>query len=141
MAAASQMTRLANSWTSPSSNVEPNLLHRKLPYTGPYLACKPVDFRKGMDGLAAIVMNEFDLDPFSGAIFIFRAKRADRMKLIVWDGTGLVMTYKRIEGSGFVWPRMSDGVITISRSQFEALFEGLDWQRVVPRHIRKPVSV
>ena len=48
---------------------------------------------------------------------------------------------KRIEGSGFVWPRMSDGVITINRSQFEALFEGLDWQRVFPRHVRKPVAV
>ena len=106
-----------------------------------YLASKPVDFRKGMDGLASIVMNEFELDPFSGAIFIFRSKRSDRMKLIVWDGTGLVMTYKRIEGSGFVWPRMSDGVITINRSQFEALFEGLDWQRVVPRRVRKPVAV
>ncbi len=106
-----------------------------------YLASKPVDFRKGMDGLAAIVMSEFDLDPFSGAIFIFRSKRADRLKLIVWDGTGLVMTYKRIEGSGFVWPQMSDGVITISRSQFEALFEGLDWRRVVPRHSRRPAAV
>ena len=42
-----------------------------------YLASKPVDFRKGMDGLAAIVMNEFDLDPFSGAIFIFRSKVVD----------------------------------------------------------------
>lgn len=106
-----------------------------------YLASKPVDFRKGMDGLAAIVMNEFELDPFSGAIFIFRSKRSDRMKFIVWDGTGLVMTYKRIEGSGFVWPRMSDGIITINRSQFEALFEGLDWQRVVPRGTRKPVTL
>lgn len=103
-----------------------------------YLASKPVDFRKGMDGLAAIVMNEFDLDPFSGAIFIFRSKRADRMKLIVWDGSGLVMAYKRIEGAGFVWPRMTDGVITINRAQFEALFEGLDWQRIVPRQVRKP---
>lgn len=45
-----------------------------------------------MDGRAAIVMNEFQLDPFNGAIFIFRSKRADRLKLIVWDGTGLVMT-------------------------------------------------
>ena len=106
-----------------------------------YLASKPVDFRKGMDGLAAIVMNEFELDPFDGAIFIFRSKRADRLKLIVWDGTGLVMTYKRIEGSGFVWHRISDGVITINRSQFEALFEGLDWQRVVPRRTRKPIAV
>mgnify|MGYP001795007429 FL=1 len=106
-----------------------------------YLASKPVDFRKGMDGLSAIVMNEFDLNPFNGAIFIFRSKRADRLKLIVWDGTGLVMTYKRIEGSGFVWPRMTDGVISINRSQFEALFEGLDWQRIVPRHVRKPFVV
>jgi transposase len=106
-----------------------------------YLASKPVDFRKGMDGLASIVMNEFDLGGFSGAIFIFRSKRSDRLKLIDWDGTGLVMTYKRIEGSAFVWPRMSDGVITINRSQFEALFEGLDWQRVVPRHVRKPIAV
>ncbi|MEM1236344.1 MAG: IS66 family insertion sequence element accessory protein TnpB [Pseudomonadota bacterium] len=61
-----------------------------------YLTSKPVDFRKGMDALAAIVLNEFDLAPFSGAIFISRSKRADRIKLIAWDGTGLVMTYKLI---------------------------------------------
>ena len=50
-----------------------------------YLASKPVDFRKGMDGLAAIVLNEFELDPFCGAIFIFRSKRSGRLKFIVWD--------------------------------------------------------
>lgn len=76
----------------------------------------------------AIALNEFELDSFSGAIFIFRYKRADRMKIIVWNGTDLVLTYKRIEETGFVWPRMSDGVITLNRSQFEALSEGLDWQ-------------
>ncbi|WP_282076983.1 IS66 family insertion sequence element accessory protein TnpB [Epibacterium ulvae] len=79
--------------------------------------------------------------PLSGAIFLFRAKRLDRMKVIVWDGTGLVMTYKRIDGAGFVWPQINDGVVTINRSQFEALFESSDWQRVVPRHVRKPVAV
>ena len=63
------------------------------------------------------------------------------MKIIVLDRTGVVMTYKHIEGAGFVWPRMTDGGITIDRSQFEALFEGPDWQRVVPRHVRKPVAV
>ncbi|SMX42400.1 IS66 family insertion sequence element accessory protein TnpB [Octadecabacter ascidiaceicola] len=105
-----------------------------------YVATKPVDFRKGMDGLAAIILNEFDLDPFSGAVFIFRSKRADRLKLIVWDGTGLIMTYKRIEGKGFEWPRMTDGVIDLTRAQFEALFEGLDWKRVTPRGTRRPVA-
>ncbi|GFE48632.1 transposase [Roseobacter cerasinus] len=98
-----------------------------------YVATKPVDFRKGMDGLAAIVLNEFELDPFSGAIFIFRSKQADRLKLIVWDGTGLVMTYKWIEGKGFEWPRIQDGMITLNKSQFQALFEGLDWKRVTAR--------
>lgn len=105
-----------------------------------YIASKPVDFRKGMDGLATLVQNEFELDPFSGAIFIFRSKRSDRMKLIVWDGTGLVMIYKRIEGKGFEWPRMKNGVITINKSQFEALFEGLNWKRVTPRRAIKPCA-
>lgn len=71
-----------------------------------YLASRPVDFRKGMDGLAAIVQSEFELAPFSGAIFIFRAKRTGRLKIVVWDGTGLVLVYKRIEGAGFVWPKI-----------------------------------
>ena len=106
-----------------------------------YVATKPVDFRKGMDGLASIVLNEFDLDPFNAAIFIFRSKRSDRLKLIVWDGTVLVMTYKRIEGKGFEWPQMQDGVISINKSQFEALFEGLDWKRVTPRFSRRPIAV
>lgn len=104
-----------------------------------YVASQPVDFRKGMDGLAAMVQSEFDLDPFSGAIFVFRSKRADRLKLIVWDGTGLILVHKRIEGSGFVWPRVRHGIISLSKSQFEALFEGLDWQRVVARASRYPV--
>jgi len=103
-----------------------------------YLA---MDFRKGMDGLAAIVMEEFDLDPFSGAIFVFRSKRADRLKLIVWDGTGLVMAYKRIEGKGFEWPRMQNGTIRLSKSQFEALVEGLDWKRVAARKLHKPTLI
>lgn len=103
-----------------------------------YLATQPVDFRKGMDGLAAIVQSEFDLDPFSGAIFIFRAKRADRLKILVWDGTGLVLVHKRIEGAGFVWPQAGDGVISLTRSQFEALFEGLDWRQIRGRQQRRP---
>ncbi|MEP3846060.1 MAG: IS66 family insertion sequence element accessory protein TnpB [Paracoccaceae bacterium] len=98
-----------------------------------YIANAPVDFRKGMDGLAAIVVNEFDLDPFDGALFVFRSKRADRLKIIVWDGTGLVLVHKRIEGQGFVWPRISDGTISISKAQFEALFDGLNWKSISER--------
>ena len=105
-----------------------------------YIANSPVDFRKGMDGLAAIVVNEFDLDPFDGAIFVFRSKRADRLKIIVWDGTGLVLVHKRIEGSGFIWPRISDGTISISKAQFEALFDGLNWKSISERKTFHPLK-
>ena len=52
------------------------------------VATKPVDFRKGMDGLAALVKDELRADPFSGAVYVFRGKRSDKVKLVFWDGTG-----------------------------------------------------
>ena len=58
-----------------------------------YVAVKPVDFRKGHDGLAALVQSHLKKDPFGGAVYVFRAKRADRLKMIYWDGMGLVMAY------------------------------------------------
>lgn len=103
-----------------------------------YMATRPVDFRRGMDGLAAAVQEMLGLDPFVGAAFIFRAKRADRIKILVWDGTGLVLVYKRLEGSKFVWPQVRDGVMRISPAMFAALFEGLDWRLVRPERVRRP---
>ncbi len=67
--------------------------------------------RKGHDGLSAVVQTVLGHDPYSGAVFAFRSRRGDRMKILVWDRTGLVMVYKRLEGGGFQWPRPSDGVI------------------------------
>ena len=58
-----------------------------------YMATRPVDFRRGMDGLAAAVQEILGLDPYSGAAFVFRAKRADRIKILVWDRTGLVLVH------------------------------------------------
>jgi transposase len=55
------------------------------------MATKPVDFRKGAEGLAALVRETMKSDPFSGAVYVFRAKRADRVKLIYWDGTGVCL--------------------------------------------------
>ena len=63
------------------------------------VATQPVDFRKGLDGLAAHVQEHLRLDPFSGVVFVFRAKRGDRVKLLVWDGTGLTMVYKHLDAS------------------------------------------
>jgi len=84
------------------------------------------------------VQRELGLDPHSGVIVVFRAKRADRIKILVWDGSGLVLVYKRLEEGSFAWPTLRDGVMRLSRAQFEALFEGLDWRRVHAARIRKP---
>ncbi|MET4236382.1 transposase [Bradyrhizobium sp. LA6.10] len=67
------------------------------------VATKPVDFRKGMEGLAMLVREHMQADPFSGAVYVFRAKRADRIKLIFWDGTGLCLFAKRLEEGVFRW--------------------------------------
>ncbi|MYI50521.1 MAG: IS66 family insertion sequence element accessory protein TnpB, partial [Rhodospirillaceae bacterium] len=79
-------------------------------------------------------------DPFTGTVFAFRTKRADRLKLIYWDGTSLVMVYKRLEDQGFVWPAIRDGVMSLSHAQFEALFSGLDWRRVRAPSARRPAE-
>jgi transposase len=80
------------------------------------VATKPVDFRKGMNGLAALVQEQLKADPFSGTIYCFRAKRADRVKLVFWDGTGLCLLCKRLEDGKFRWPRVQDGVMRLGGS-------------------------
>ncbi len=94
------------------------------------IATKPVDFRKGAEGLAALVRETMAADPFSGAVYVFRAKRADRIKLVFWDGTGLCLFAKRLEDGIFRWPKIEDGVMRLSSAQLSALLEGLDWRRV-----------
>jgi transposase len=94
------------------------------------VATRPVDFRKGADGLAALVREEMRADPFSGAVYVFRAKRADRVKLVFWDGTGVCLFAKRLEDGKFRWPAIEDGVIRLTAAQLSALLEGLDWRRV-----------
>ena len=105
------------------------------------MATKPVDFRKGAEGLAALVREIMRADPFDGAIYVFRAKRADRIKLVYWDGTGVCLFAKRLEEREFRWPKIEDGVIRLSAAQFSALIEGLDWRRVhAAREIAAPAQ-
>ena len=74
-----------------------------------------------------MVEHELGLDPYSGVAVVFRPKRMDRVKVLWWDGTGLMLASKRLEHGRFAWPAVHDGVMRLSRAQFEALFEGLDW--------------
>jgi transposase len=94
------------------------------------MSTRPVDFRKGAEGLAALVREQMQADPFSGAVYVFRAKRADRVKLVFWDGTGVCLFAKRLEDGAFRWPNVQDGVMHLTAAQLSALLEGLDWRRV-----------
>ena len=103
-----------------------------------YVATRPVDFRKGPDGLVALV-RDGGADPFSGALYVFRAKRADRVKLVFWDGTGVVLVAKRLEEGPFRWPKVQDGVMRLTAAELSVLLEGLDWKRVhAPRQVTVP---
>ena len=104
------------------------------------VATKPVDFRRGADSLVALVREQLQHDPFSGTIFIFRSKRADRLKIVTWDGSGLVLLWKRLEHGVFRWPPIGDGVMRLSASQLAALVDGLDWSRLHARDIASPTA-
>ena len=105
------------------------------------VATAPVDFRRGADGLAALAKEALGQDPFSGTVIVFRSKRADRVKIIAWDGTGLVMLWKALDEGAFKWPPISEGVMKLSSSQLAALLDGLDWTRIHPPRRRRPSGV
>ncbi|MER8880721.1 IS66 family insertion sequence element accessory protein TnpB [Mesorhizobium sp. M0684] len=86
------------------------------------VATKPVDFRKGAEGLAALVRETMGADPFSGAVYVFRVKRTDRIKLIFWDGTGVCLYAKRLEDGEFRWPKVHDGMTRLTPAQLSARF-------------------
>ncbi len=94
------------------------------------VAAKPVDFRKGMDSLAPLVMQMLACDPFTGDVFLFRSKRSDRLKVLIWDGSGLCLITKRLETGAFTWPPVRDGVVTLNAAQLRSLFTGIDWIRL-----------
>ena len=104
-----------------------------------YVSAQPVDFRKGAASLMALVRDS-GLDPFSGALHVFRSKRADRIRIVWWDGSGVCLYAKRLETAEFCWPRQLAGRIQLSSSQLMALVDGLDWKRVRPLDVRRPRS-
>jgi transposase len=102
------------------------------------VATRPVDFRKQADGLAAIVQAALGADPFCGAVFVFRSKRLDRVKLLWWDGTGICLMTKRLESGQFRWTPIEDGMMKLSAAQLAALLEGGEWARTERRDVVRP---
>jgi transposase len=103
------------------------------------LATRPIDFRKGAHGLAVLAQEVLAEDPFCGTVIVWRSKRSDRVKILVWDTSGLVLIWKQLQQGSFRWPPIMDGVMKLSPVEFAALFDGLDWTRVqATKGILKP---
>ena len=94
-----------------------------------YLAAGVTDMRKGFDGLAALVQQRLRQDPFGGAVYAFRGKRGDLVKLLWYDGQGLCLFSKRMDRGRFVWPSTATGSIVMTPAQLSMLLEGIDWRR------------
>jgi transposase len=101
------------------------------PGTRVYLACGVTDMRRGFDSLSAQVDSVLNLDPYGGAVFIFRGRRGDLLKALYWDGQGLVLYAKRLEKGRFVWPQAKEGTVSLTAAQLSMLVEGIDWRQPV----------
>jgi len=90
-----------------------------------FIACGYTDLRLGIDGLAALVQEKYQLDPFGEALFFFCGRRTDRIKGLFWDGDGFLLLYKRLEASSFKWPESKAEIRELSSQQLRWLLEGL----------------
>lgn len=79
-----------------------------------YIACGYTDLRRGIDGLAAIVQEQFQLNPFTNSLFLFCGRHRDRIKALYWEGNGFVLLYKRLESGSFQWPRNGEEAKTLT---------------------------
>jgi transposase len=103
-----------------------------------HLAMGYTDMRKGIDGLAMLVQGVLRLDPFSGHLFVFRGRKADLIKIVYWDGTGLCLFTKRLEHGVFLWPPHAEPgeTLMLSQAQLSMLIDGVDWR--VPEQRWRP---
>jgi transposase len=111
-------------------NIDPNIRV--------YLATGHTDMRKGFNKLSmlahAIVSNELK----GGALFVFRGRRSDRIKILWWDGQGYCLYYKCLDAGKFTWPSSSiEKSVGITKGQLAMLIEGIDWR--IPKWSSRPL--
>ena len=95
-----------------------------------WLAVEPIDMRRGIDGLSLRIQQALGRSPCDGSAFAFTNRAGTRLKLLVWDGTGVWLCLRRLHRGHFVWPRGGDSVCALSAEQWKWLTCGVDWQRL-----------
>ena len=100
-----------------------------------FIICGKTDMRKAINGRAEIVQNQYNLNPYESAAFLFCGRKADRMKCLYWDGNGFLLLYKRLENGQYQWPDTPEDLLEISEQQLRWLTEGLSISQ--PKAVQK----
>lgn len=106
-----------------------------------YLCRQPVDFRKSHRGLAALVEHAFGHDPFSGTLYVFRNRAANKVKILLWEDNGFVLYYKSLAEERFQWPSEHETLLRINGEQLNWLLDGYDIEQMRPHRILSYESV
>jgi transposase len=97
-------------------------------HTRVWIAAGHTDMRKGFNGLAALVQTTLADNPYSGHVFVFRGRRGHILKVLWFDGQGLLLLTKRLEKGRFVWPQATSGSVSLTSAPLSMLLEGIDWR-------------
>jgi transposase len=95
-----------------------------------WLAVEPVDMRMGIDGLSLKIQQALGRSPCDGTAYAFRNRSGNRIKLLVWDGTGVWLCVRRLHQGRFTWPRSDAVTCTLSPEEWRWLISGIDWRRL-----------
>ena len=104
-----------------------------------YLACGYTDMRKGIATLAMLVQETLCHNPFSGAVYAFRGRRGEAIKLLWHDGIGICLFIKRLERGHFIWPMSTAGTVSLTAAELSTLLEGCEW-RARARNLRPELA-
>ena len=107
-----------------------------------YLRCGPTDLRKAFDGLARVAEEELRRDILDGELVVFCNRARNRLKALYWDGSGLCLFAKRLEGGRFAWPQSRERAKEITSAELTMLLEGIDYRATTHRlwYRRRPVD-
>ena len=106
-----------------------------------YLCVEPVDFRRQITGLATLVQDRLEMDPFSAKLFVFANRRRTQCRILYWERTGFVLWTKRLEKARFAWPKRSDALVTLTGEQLNLLLDGYDVWRFQPHETLRYASM
>jgi transposase len=98
-----------------------------------WLVLEPVDMRIGIEGLCARIAHSLDKSPSDGCAYVFRNRRTTRIKVLMWDHTGVWLCQRRLHQGSFVWPTLDTPFFELSDAQWNWLITGVDWQRLSPQ--------